>query len=155
MEGSKYHVPNLERALRILDVLSKFPEGMNQKELIDALDISKNSVYRITMTLLDHGYIGKDDISRRYFLTRKMMVVGATAMGDQNIVNKSIGIMKDLRDSIDASVYLGVLEGTEGVIVEQAIGGSKWDFFIGIFVFYQSKLTQVRNHSRCLLAEHR
>ena len=132
MSTSKYHVPNLERALRILDVLSQNPKGMNQKELIDALEVSKNSIYRITMTLLDHGYIGKDDVSRKYFLTRKMMVVGATAMGDQNIVNRSIGTMQGLRDVIDASVYLAVLEDTEGVIIEQAIGGSPFKFSVDL-----------------------
>jgi len=132
MADSKYHVPNLERALRILDVLSENPKGMNQKELIDALGVSKNSIYRITMTLLDNGYLGKDEVSKKYFLTRKMMMQGATAMGDQNIVNRSIDIMEDIRDEIDATVFLGVLEGTQGVVIEQAVGGHPFKFSVDL-----------------------
>lgn len=132
MSDSKYHVPNLERALNILQILSRKPRGMTQKELIDALEVSKNSVYRITMTLIEHGYIARDETTRRYFLTRKMMILGASAMGDSNLVEHSIDEMRKLRDRVDASVYLAVLEGTKGIILEQAIGGSPFKFSVDL-----------------------
>lgn len=132
MSKSEYHVPNLERALQILNVLSDNPKGLTQKELIDSLGISKNSIYRITMTLQAYGYIGRDEVSRRYFLTRKMMMVGASAMGDHNLVSKSIVEMQELRDKVNASVYLAVLEGDEGVILEQAIGGAPFKFSVDL-----------------------
>lgn len=130
MADSKYHVPNLERALHIFQLLADKPRGMTQKEMIDALEISKNSVYRITETLINHGYIARDEPTRRYFLTRKMMTLGSTAMGDRKLVEASFNEMLSLRDQVDASIYLGVLEGDEGVILEQAIGGSPFKFSI-------------------------
>ncbi len=130
MADSKYHVPNLERALNIFQLLAEKPQGMTQKEMIDTLEVSKNSVYRITETLIDHGYIARDELSRRYFLTRKMMSLGATAMGDRKLVEASFNVMLELRDKVNASVYLAVLEGTEGVILEQAIGGSPFKFSV-------------------------
>lgn len=132
MADNKYHVPNLERALAIFQRLSDKPQGMTQKELIDALEVSKNSVYRITMTLIEHGFISRDEVSRRYFLTRKMMILGATAMGDSTLVEHSIDEMRNLRDTVNASIYLAVLEGTKGVILEQAIGGSPFKFSVDL-----------------------
>ena len=132
MAGNQYHVPNLERALNILQMLSDKPLGMTQKEIIDALEISKNSVYRITMTLIEHGYISRDEVSRCYCLTRKMMILGASAMGDTHLVEKSIDTMRELRDQVNASVYVAVLEGTTGVILEQAIGGAPFKFSVDL-----------------------
>ncbi|MFD2255233.1 IclR family transcriptional regulator [Luteolibacter algae] len=132
MAESKFHVPNLERALSILQMLSEKPQGLTQKELIDALAISKNSVYRITMTLMEEGYIARDETSRCYYLTRKMMILGASAMGDSHLVEKSIDEMRELRDQVNASIYLAVLEGTTGVILEQAIGGSPFKFSVDL-----------------------
>lgn len=132
MTTNKYSVPNLERALLILQHLADKPHGMTQKELIDALGVSKNSVYRITQTLIEHGYIGRDEATRCYFLTRKMMMIGACAMGDNRIVEHSIDEMRKLRDRVNASVYLAVLEGTQGVILEQATGGSPFKFSVDL-----------------------
>lgn len=132
MADNKYHVPNLERALAILQLLSQHPLGMTQKALIDALGVSKNSVYRITQTLIEHGYVARDEGSRNYTLTRKMMMVGASAMGDDHLVEKSIDEMRKLRDEVKASVYIAILEGTKGVILEQAIGGSPFKFSVDL-----------------------
>lgn len=132
MAENKYSVPNLERALIILQHLAGKPHGMTQKELIDALNVSKNSVYRITQTLIEHGYIARDEATRCYFLTRKMMMIGACAMGDDRIVEHSVDEMRTLRDTVNASVYLAVLEGTQGVIIEQAIGGSPFKFSVDL-----------------------
>lgn len=132
MTDNNYHVPNLERALNIFQLLADHPQGMTQKALIDALGASKNSVYRITQTLLDHGYIARDEVSRSYRLTRKMMVLGASAMGDAHLVEQSIDEMRQLRDVVDASVFIAVLDGTKGVILEQAIGGSPFKFSVDL-----------------------
>ena len=48
---SRYSVPNLDRALSMLELLSGAPEGMSQKELASALEIPSNSVFRISRTL--------------------------------------------------------------------------------------------------------
>jgi DNA-binding IclR family transcriptional regulator len=132
MSENNYHVPNLERALEILELLSKFPEGLQQKDLIEKLKFSKNSIYRITMTLMSWGYIIRDDETRRFVLTRKMMLVGASAMGDQNLAVKAIDSMRDLRDKINMTVLLGVLDGNEGVIIEQAVGGHPFKFSVDL-----------------------
>ena len=144
MADSKYHVPNLERALHIFQLLADNPQGLTQKEMIDALEVSKNSVYRITETLIDHGYIARDEPTRRYSLTRKMMSLGATAMGDRKLVEASFAEMLDLRDKVNASVYLAVLEGTEGVILEQATGGSPFQIFSRSRFALQSSFRRTR-----------
>ncbi len=60
-KANEYSVPNLERALSVLELLSKHPEGLTRTELADILDIPSNSAYRISMSLFTNGYISRDE----------------------------------------------------------------------------------------------
>ena len=53
---SNHSVPNLERALKILELLAKHPEGLNITQISNLLDIPKNRTFRITSTLQSYGY---------------------------------------------------------------------------------------------------
>jgi len=53
-------VPALARSLDILDILSAEPLGLTLSQLSDQLDAPKNSVFRITQTLLARGYLARD-----------------------------------------------------------------------------------------------
>ena len=64
--NSKYHVPNLERALYMIELLSSSPAGMGITEISNQLGISKNSTFRIAMTLLHHGYLTRDENSKAF-----------------------------------------------------------------------------------------
>ena len=54
---SRYSVPNLDRALSILETLSAAPAGLTLSELAAALEIPTNSVFRISRTLEERGYL--------------------------------------------------------------------------------------------------
>ena len=55
----KYHVPGLERGLRVIEILNERPEGMSMNELSAKLGIPTNSVYRILATLERGDYVRK------------------------------------------------------------------------------------------------
>ena len=54
--ASQYNVPNLERGLKMLELLLEHPEGMQQTEIASRLGCAKTSVYRISMTLTGYSY---------------------------------------------------------------------------------------------------
>ena len=55
-----FQVPALDRALSILELLAKHPEGMRMREIADALELPPNSVFRITGLLEERGYLLRD-----------------------------------------------------------------------------------------------
>ena len=69
-------VPALERGLAMMETLAHRPEGLTLSELTAALDLSPASAHRITGTLEDSGYLRRDEVSRRYTLTRKLLLCG-------------------------------------------------------------------------------
>ena len=58
---SNYHVPNLTRALRIMELLADESTGLTTAQITEKLSIPRNSVFRVTATLLENGYLVRDE----------------------------------------------------------------------------------------------
>lgn len=128
--SSQYHVPNLERALGILELLAQHPAGLGLSDIAQVLNVSKNSVFRITQTLLAHGYLQRDDETRHFALTHKMLMLGYSALSEHNVVEMALDIMRELRDAVKETVLIGALAGTEGVVLEQVPGSHPFKFMV-------------------------
>ncbi|GEC72482.1 transcriptional regulator, IclR family [Flavobacterium flevense] len=116
---SNYNVPNLERGLQIIELLATFPKGLTLSEIIQTLDVTKSSAFRITNTLIFKNYLQKNETTKKITLSRKMLTLGISSMNEQSIVELSIDIMRALRDELKESVMLGVVLGEMGTILEQ------------------------------------
>ena len=119
---NEYSVPNLERALAVMELLSKHPKGLTRTELADILDIPSNSAYRISMSLFTNSYISRDEKSKKFFLGNKLLGLKCTAMDEKNLTALSWELMKELRDEIGESIFLAVRNGITGVVLESVEG---------------------------------
>lgn len=127
---SRYSVPNLERALVIMEYLSDKPEGCGVTGLSERLGYSKNSVFRIAKTLTMYGYL--DETDKTYTISTKLLAVGYTALGEVNIIEKAFDIMRELRDQAKETVLIGTLVGLHGVVLEQVPSSYEIKFMIDV-----------------------
>jgi len=118
-EAGRYHVPNLERALLILEFLATQPQGCALSEIASRLKLPKNSVFRITTTLRAHGYLVRSPDDKTYRLSRKLLSLGYASIDEHNLVEKSLDVMRQLRDLTDETALIGTLVEHEGVVIEQ------------------------------------
>jgi DNA-binding IclR family transcriptional regulator len=120
-EKANYHVPNLDRALVILELLSKTPAGLNRNEIAAASGCSATMVYRIAMTLTDNGYLFRDEVSGRYRLSSKLLDIGVAGADEYSLAHVAWPEMAALRDATGLTVMLGGLNGDfEGVVLDSA-----------------------------------
>ncbi|MDQ7817990.1 MAG: IclR family transcriptional regulator [Melioribacteraceae bacterium] len=129
-DNSKYHVPNLERALTIMEHLSQHPAGLTASEISEQLKIPRNSIFRITSTLVDTNYLIRDDETKKYQLSQKLLTMGYSALGEQTLIEKALPVMRELRDELGETVPLGILHGNEGLIVEEVPGKHSFRFVL-------------------------
>ena len=125
---SKYSVPNLERALEIVELLTEFRSGLSMSEIAAKLEIPKNSVFRITSTMLEKGYLQRDQDSMSFTLTRKFLAVGFAALSEKNLLENSLDVMRELRDKIKETVLVGTIVECEGVVLGQVAGTHYFNF---------------------------
>ena len=115
-------VPALARSLDILEILSAEPLGLTLSQLSDQLDAPKNSVFRITQTLLARGYLARDGNTLAFRLTLKLLRLAPPRLGSLSLAEASREAMTLLRDATGETVQLGVQSGQEGVIIDQVQG---------------------------------
>lgn len=130
-KNSRYKVPNLERALVMMEHLLDHPQGRSASELSDDLGFSKNSVFRITMTLLHHQFLIRDE-NKRFRLSKKLLLMGCRSFGETRFIEHALDIMRACRNEIKESVFIGTLVENEGVVIEQVLGSHPFKFTIDI-----------------------
>jgi DNA-binding IclR family transcriptional regulator len=131
-EVNKYHVPNLERALQMLELLAKHPAGLGITEISNMLDFPKNSTFRIAMTLLNFGYLYRETDAKSFTLSGKLLSLGYAAVSDQNLMEKSLDVMRELRDVVKETVLIGVIIQQQGLVLEQVPSLHSFKFWVDV-----------------------
>lgn len=115
----RYRVPVLDRTLDLLETLAERPEGMTLTGLTEALRIPKNTVFRIATTLSLRGYVDRDDATKRYRVSRKLLAVSHAAIGATRLLEAAGPVLRSLRDATGETALLGTLSGSRGVVLDQ------------------------------------
>ncbi|MEM8953732.1 MAG: IclR family transcriptional regulator [Verrucomicrobiota bacterium] len=114
--------PSTDRTMAILEALSDSAGGLSLSELVRALGISQNSVYRITDTLHARGYLQRRESDKRYVLTNRLFDLGRPRVNEKSLVVCALEALKVLRDDTGETVQLVVRSGRKGVVLEQVSG---------------------------------
>jgi DNA-binding IclR family transcriptional regulator len=128
--GRDYNVPNLVRAFQLLELMAREPESWSITDLSERLGFPKNSVFRICRSLNEMGYLTQT--GKSYVLSPKLLALGYAALGEQNLVEKALDIMRDLRDEVNETTLFGTLFGNEGVTLEQVVSNQSIKFVIDV-----------------------
>lgn len=127
-----YSVPNLVRALRIVELLGEAGTGLTLSEITARTGFPMNAVYRISQTLVAQGYLRRDPKDKRLGLTRKLMGVSSAGLGDRSLVQEAHDELKSLRDATGETVCLATLLGDEGVVLDQLLSLHPFKFMIDV-----------------------
>lgn len=127
---SKYTIPMLEKGFGLLEFLTQYPAGVSMQEIVSQLNQPKTSVYRLLNSMVQMGYICKNEENACYFLSKKLLRLGLAALGESNLVEQSLPQMRVLRDSIRESVMLGIMMHNRVVLLEQMLGSHNFTFLL-------------------------
>jgi DNA-binding IclR family transcriptional regulator len=129
-EDARYSAPSLERGLAILEHLARHPGGKGQLEIAQALRCPVSSVFRITLALEKAGYLERDPETKAFRHTQKMLMLGQQALSETDLIGSCLPVMRELRDALEDTVLLGVLNGPEIIVLEQALGSHLFRFSV-------------------------
>src|ERR1022692_1821940 len=151
-------VPALERALSILESLSKSKHGLTLSQLSRSLELPKSSVHCLLLTferhgylhrdrslelpkssvhclLLTferHGYLHRDDRSGRYRLGLRLCDLANVALSGVMLRDQAATFLNQLRESTQLTTHMAVLEQDEVVLIEKvALLTSRVNSWIG------------------------
>ena len=122
VNGSVYKVPNLEKGIAILELLAHSNRAMTLHDIMQEVDISQTSAYRILHTLVRLGYLLHNQSSKKFKLSRKMLALGFQAIQEQSSLEVVLPKIRELRDIVKETVCFGVLGEEKGIFIEQVLG---------------------------------
>ncbi|WP_242110244.1 IclR family transcriptional regulator [Aliiroseovarius subalbicans] len=109
---------SLARGLSILKAFGPDNRSIGNAEIARRVELPKATVSRLTFTLTQLGYLKYDDDIGRYSLGPAVLTLGYDVMAQMEIRDIARPYMQELADYADASIYLGVPNGTEFIYIE-------------------------------------
>ncbi len=107
----------LMNGLKILEEFSENNTEMELKELVDAVELNKSSVWRLVYTLEHMGYLQSIPDENKYKLSFKGLNFARIILNDLNIREKALPYLKRLSEKLDLNVNLSMLAQDKAVLI--------------------------------------
>lgn len=101
-------VQSLEVAMGVLKALAQAARPLMLKELSERAGMPPAKAHRYLVSFIEAGMVRQDPDSGRYSLGEFALTVGLVALQSLDIVRDTAGVLQDLRDDLDETVFLAV-----------------------------------------------
>lgn len=113
------------RLLDIIEVMAESGEPVRINEIADKLEMSSSTVYRFLYTLVDRGYVKKDDENSKYYLTLKLKYY-ADMLSDNTSISAIVRpFLKSLAEKSGETASLVIKEDNMAVYIDKFDGPNR------------------------------
>jgi len=119
---SRHSVSNLLRGLDIMELLLENAEGLGVSDISRALGIPVNAAFRIASALVERGYLLKDDQTKTFTLSARLVTMGYRIGNRNGLVETAMPLMRELRDEIKETVILCIMAGGDCLVLDSVPG---------------------------------
>lgn len=109
----------VEKALRILELMSTYSAPVRLAELSRELGMNKSTTYRMLEKMGQLGYVQQDEASSRYMLTTRMWEIGVRAFQRFDIRVWGRPYLQQIESEAHETAVLAIRDGHDVVIVEK------------------------------------
>jgi DNA-binding IclR family transcriptional regulator len=102
-----------ERALAILELLSKGRDGLTFTQIVEATGFPKSSLHELLSVLVGRRFVDLDPDSLRYALGIRMWESGEAFIRQRELVPEARPTLETVAAELNETVHLAVLDGTE------------------------------------------
>ncbi len=112
-------VPALQRGLALLEHLAAEPAGATLSELGGALALSPTSVFRLAGALEELGYLHRNEKTKRFAVTQKLLLLGQPHSGSRSLVECALDPMRRVLHATGETTQLCCRTEAFCVVIEQ------------------------------------
>jgi IclR family KDG regulon transcriptional repressor len=110
-------VKSADRVLQILELLTDHPEGLTLLDIHQTIGIPKSSAYGLLLTMAGRGFLTQDPVTRKFRVGIRLWQAGRSYLSASSIEEVALPHMKALRDQLNETVQLAVLDGVDNVYI--------------------------------------
>ncbi|MED1605091.1 IclR family transcriptional regulator [Cytobacillus kochii] len=110
---------SVRNALRILKSFSTYEPVRTVSELAQELDLAKSTVSRLVSTLVNEGFLIKDDDSRGYRLGLSVLTLGGIVTNNLEIYKEAAPVLSKLVNITGETAHLAILDGLDTIYIHK------------------------------------
>ena len=110
---------SLMAGLDVIEVLGGEPGGLSLTELAKRTGVDKGNLHRMLKSLIDRGYVARDEQTKLYSLTPAIVAVAGNLIRNMDVVNLARPLMRELMETSEETVHLAYRTNTGGVYLAQ------------------------------------
>ena len=111
--AGRERLSSVATAIRLLKAFSEDDDELGISELSRRLGLAKSTVHRLAVTLVSEGLLEQDRDNAKYHLGIALFRLGALVRRRMNVSNEARPYLYDLREKINETVHLAILDGSE------------------------------------------
>lgn len=112
-QAGPLYVASLARGMILLESFRDGAPLLGITDLVRLTGFEKNLVQRLTNTLHQMGYLGKDQARRKYYLTPKILMHSFNYLRSRRFFALAMPALISLREDLGKAVNMCVLNGTD------------------------------------------
>jgi len=118
-KGKTFFNRSLERALRILNVLSSEGPTLSLAKLSETLNLPRATVLRLCSTLINFGYLRQDPLSKHYALGMRVLELAKSVSDSFSLRKIASPHLNVLQTKIGKTIFLAVLDNDEVFYIDK------------------------------------
>jgi DNA-binding IclR family transcriptional regulator len=120
-DDAKGGVRSVEVALNVLEAVAFSGDEVGVTQVAERLKLTKGSVHRHLITLVERGYLTQNPVTSRYAIGPRSRLLARHAP-DSDLVQLAAGPMRELRDQLGHSVVLSESTSSGALILSMVRG---------------------------------
>ncbi|GKV69946.1 IclR family transcriptional regulator [Sporosarcina sp. NCCP-2716] len=113
-------IQSIDRAMQIIETLSRDGrEGWLAAELAEETGLPISTVYRITASLIQHGLLAQDEVTKQFTLGYRWMELGLKMFEKLDVRDVTRPVLEILALDVEETVYLNIPRGDHSIIIER------------------------------------
>ncbi|MDG4658398.1 IclR family transcriptional regulator [Ectobacillus antri] len=114
-------VQSINRAMQIVATLHSNPQKKEWplSELAEQLALPASTIHRLLQSLLKHGLVAQNSVTKHYSIGYKWMEIGLQALDAIDFRNVARPVLESLAAEAEENVYVNIVSGSDGMIIEK------------------------------------
>jgi DNA-binding IclR family transcriptional regulator len=105
-----------------LEAVASSPQPISVSEVAEQIHTDKSTAYRMLATLVDAGYVLRDENSKRYSLSYKVVTLSRHLLAENEVSRLIRRSLEQVTAITHETLHLAVLDGQETVVVQKVKG---------------------------------
>ncbi len=110
------------RALRVLEALAQSRHALSASEVAGIIGVERSTAYRMLMTLMEAGYVMRDERQRAYRLGFKVLTLSRALLNGNEKMELVADCLREVSAQTGETAHYSVLERDCSVLVLRSLG---------------------------------